>query len=46
VLITGQLETSATEHFTILEAMETKNFQALEQVLEHHMSYGMKASNQ
>jgi DNA-binding GntR family transcriptional regulator len=45
VLITGQLETSATEHFTILEAMETKNFQALEQVLEHHMSYGMKASS-
>jgi len=45
ILISGQLETSAAEHFTILEAMENKDFDKLAKVVEHHINYTIDAIN-
>lgn len=45
ILVSGQLETSAREHFTILEAMEKKDFKGLSKVVEHHINYTIDAIN-
>lgn len=45
ILVSGQLETSASEHLTILDAMETQNLTLLEEIVEHHINYTIDAIN-
>lgn len=45
ILMSGQLVTSAAEHFTILESMENKDFQSLARAVEHHINYTIDAIN-
>lgn len=45
ILVSGQLETSAKEHYTILDSMEKKDFAALSKAVEHHINYTIDAIN-
>lgn len=45
ILVSGQLEKSASEHSTILDAMEHQNLVLLEEIVEHHINYTIDAIN-
>ena len=45
ILVSGQLETSAAEHLTILDAMENQDLELLAKVVEHHINYTIDAIN-
>jgi DNA-binding GntR family transcriptional regulator len=43
IVATGQLETSASEHLVILDAMGKRDFATVERVLVHHINYTIDA---
>lgn len=45
ILATGQLVTSAFEHYTILEALKKKDSKAIAESVEHHINYTIDAIN-